>query len=253
MIVVPDAALVVRLAGADAAGAVAAEVAIARYLASIGAPTERLADGFASPIDAGPVVASVWLYVGAGQPPTFSEVGQLLRELHVRTATAPAGTPRADVPGAVARHLAAAERAGAPLALLKQLRVRLEPLAGRWDAAAGSSVPAVIHGDAHPANVAGAPPRLVDLELAGVGPPGYDLAAAAVAATRYAERGAWEAAVDAYRPEEPVAVEPAWVELYELWAAAWVLARWDQPRLRVEAQRRAASLTGASGGAWERR
>lgn len=43
----------------------------------------------------------------------------------------------------------------------------------------------MVHGDAHATNVAGRRGRLIDLELAGVGPPGFDAAAARVAERRY--------------------------------------------------------------------
>ncbi|MEW6470852.1 MAG: aminoglycoside phosphotransferase family protein [Actinomycetota bacterium] len=251
VVLLPAVDLVVRLADHESAGAVAAEVAVASYLAGVGAPTELLADGLDAPLIAGPVVASVWRYLGPARPATFADVGRLLAQLHHRSAPAPSPISYSDVPGAVVRHLRVAERSGAPGALLATIRARLEPLAARWDAAKTGSARVVIHADAHPANVAGG--RLVDLELAGVGPPGYDLAAAAVATTRYGDRDALAALTRTYAPGANPVVEPAWVELYELWVTAWALARWDEPGLRAEAQRRVAGLAEASRARWRRR
>ena len=114
---------------------------------------------------------------------------------------------------------------------------------------------AIVHGDLHRKNVvmtaAGA--VLIDLELAGVGPRCYDLAAIAVAGRRY---GLPAAEVD--RALRIYGADPRrWsgfdelCQVYELWVTAWALSqRATSGAADVEANRRLERWRTGSSAPW---
>ena len=114
---------------------------------------------------------------------------------------------------------------------------------------------AIVHGDLHAENVlvtAGGP-VLVDLELAGIGPPSYDAAPMAIAVQRY---GADPSSLDAFLRSWP-ADPRQWVgfevccRVYEAWVTAWAVSqREGSPAARDEAEVRMAALRGEPSRAW---
>lgn len=233
----------------------AREVAVARLLAHAGVPSTPLVEPEAQPWRIDGSVVTAWRWVDAVDEAGPTALGALAGELRRRTAGASAlDVPRFDpiaAIGSVVSHLPADDdQAGAVLALAREL-------GPRWLGVADAD-PAgitVVHGDLHRDNVVVAAdgPLLTDLELAGSGPPSYDVAPAVVAVERY---GADPATLDAFLValgDDPRGWDgfATCVAVYELWVTAWAVGvRHRSPELAQEAARRVASLAGEADHRW---
>lgn len=255
------AAVLVRLPGAGTMLRVEADhrvasaerqVAAARLLERADVPAARLAALDDQPRHIGPtwVTAWEWIDVLAGRTVEPDDLGALARRLHDRTAPLLADGPDVDVPTldpfeAIDDQLDAAAGIGRSSPDdLHLLRTALADCAERW--AAGPADPlgtALVHGDLHAQNVLVTRdgPVLVDLELAGVGPPTYDLAAQVVARERYGgPETAYRRFATAYgfdlRDWEGASLRS---RTYALWTTAWAVAhRQVSPANEAEAERR---------------
>lgn len=244
------------LARVDAVGADGAVPPAARRAARVGTALAAVDVPVVRPRLAEPIVVdgaavTVWelLDVVPGDV-TPTELGALARQLHDRSrGLVAAGLPVLDPHEAVADQLERARAAGATAAAdLELLGSALAHLRSEWSAAVAAvgGDHAVVHGDLHVGNAVRTPsgPVLVDLELAGVGPPAYDVAPAVIAVRRYGAPGselrAFLSAVGddpTDRPGFEVLVRTA-----ELWLTAWAVGnRHLGPHLDEEAARRLAA------------
>ncbi|HSL56820.1 MAG TPA: phosphotransferase, partial [Acidimicrobiales bacterium] len=219
-------------------------------LAPLGLPV--VAPLVAAPIVVGTAAVSLWALLDVRPGPvTSAELGALARRLHegTRHLADDPGVPALDPHEAAAAQLERARSVGATaVADLDRLSGALAHLRSEWPAAVagvGGGV-AVVHGDLHVDNAVRTPsgPVLVDLELAGVGPPAYDVAPAVIAVRRYGAPPAdLRAFLDALgddptdRPGFEVLVRTA-----ELWLTAWAVGnRHLADHLDEEAERRLAA------------
>lgn len=241
------------------------EAAVASLLADAGVPaTRRLA---------GPALIDGWWVTAwreipgvdpAAPPVDAATLGALAARLHRATGGIDRrGVVACDPLGAALGQLEVAIPVGATsddeLAVVRRAVTRLEPV---WQAAVDRAVAdggAVLHGDLHAGNVViGAHgPVLVDLELAGWGPPAYD-AAPTVAFLRWYDSPAGEAAAfdEAYgAPLTAAARDGALEEVWALWSACWCVAnRHRSPELEEEAKVRLATVeTGEAPVPWQLR
>lgn len=205
----PAAGVVVRMrSGPNAAAQVARVAQVAAALAKLDLPVVRLAPDVPQPIHADGWSATVWTLLE--QPPghrfTPADLAGPLRRLHSLTG-APTFLPRWDVLGTVRRRLAeTSTKSGSELAFLRRwatqavgtpLAAILDGLGDRCDQLATDlttvewTLPeAVIHGDAHAANLLRAPGGEVimgDLDSTALGPPEWDLIPAAHGAVRFGD------------------------------------------------------------------
>jgi hypothetical protein len=241
----------VRLPAADAVarvhppGAVAQaqrEVDAGWALADAGVDAARPVPGH-QPVTSRRRAVTIWRWIdGTGAEATSLDLARAARRLHAATATGGSSLPALDPIGAVRALLDGLPTRSDDVELLRHTA---DDLAGRWaDLAATDPLgAAVVHGDLHRNNVVMAPtgPVLVDLEVTGVGPPSYDVAAIAVAGRRYgAPAPEIDAALDAYGADPR-----SWdgfdglCDVYELWATTWAVAgRASSPAAEEEAERR---------------
>jgi hypothetical protein len=248
----PDAGTMLRVEASNRVASAERQVAAARMLERADVSAVRLAALDDQPRQIGPtwVTAWEWIEVLPRRMVEPDALGALARHLHDRTATLLADGADLDVPtldpfGAIDDQLDAAAGIGrTPPGDLRLLRGALADCAERW--AAGPPDPlgtALVHGDLHAQNVLLTQdgPVLVDLELAGVGPPTYDLAAQVVARERY---GAPEAAYRRFAAAYGFDLRdwegaPLRSRTYALWTTAWAVAhRQVSPANEAEAERR---------------
>jgi len=236
------------------------EAAVATLLAEADVPATRLLAG-PTAVDGWWVTA--WREIPDAEPgPVDAAVlGTLAARLH--RATRGGRHLRACDPLAAARaQLAVAVRAGRTgaddLDVLEGAARRLEPT---WrDALADAGADgAVVHGDLHAGNVVVGRdgPVLVDLELAGWGPPAYD-AAPTVAFVRWygspeGDATAFDAAYGA--PITDAARARHLEEVWALWSTCWCVAnRHRSAELEQEARIRIATVaTGEAPERWQLR
>lgn len=231
------------------------EVRLAGVLTDAGVPVTRLVPAVDQPWTVGTCVVTAWLWCDGADVITADALGRLARTLRERTA---------DVAGDVAEVLDPIEAVLGAVAHLpahdseaRFVRERAAELAEGWVSAAATDPlgRAVVHGDLHPGNVVAGPdgPLLTDLELTGIGPPGYDAAPAVVAVQRY---GAHPSELDAFLASfgsdpRSWAGFATFVDLYELWVTAWAVGvRHQDPAWAVEASRRVGSLRDGAGHQW---
>lgn len=233
----PAAGVVVRMqSGPRAAVQVARVAQVATMLAKLDMPTVRLAPGVTQPIHADGWSATVWTLLE--QPPghrfTPADLAKPLRRLHALT-DPPTALPEWDVVGTIRHRLAetkaktgteleflkhwAGQTVGTPLdVLLRRLEDRCEQLASDLADVEWTLPRALVHGDAHAANLLRGPDGDVvigDLDSTAVGPPEWDLTPAAHGAIRFGDdRRPYDAFSGAYGLD--VTTCPAWETLRSL-------------------------------------
>lgn len=233
----------------------AREVEVAEALTEAMVPHTSLLGGRGQPFVVGSWVVTAWRWTDAVGAATPTDLGELAAALVARTAGGAAYAVGRFDPLAAIRHAVGHHPVGDDDADL--VRRRAHELARDWSAVADADPQgtAIVHGDLHRDNVVVGPlgPMLTDLELAGAGPPSYDVAPAVVAVDRY---GADPATLDAFlvaRGHDPRgwAGFATCVVVYELWVTAWAVGvRERSPALRAEAARRVASLRDGAPGRW---
>lgn len=274
----PSAGVVVRMrSGPQAAAQVARVAQVADALAKLDLPVVRLAEYVAQPVHAGSWSATVWTLLD--QPPghrfTPPDLAGPLRRLH-SLADAPAWLPRWDVLGSIRRRLTetnakvgaelaflerwARQTVGTPLdAILRQLDDRCDKLTADLTTVEWTLPEAVIHGDAHAANLLRGPGGgvvICDLDSTALGPPEWDLTPAAHGAVRFGDdpRG-YAAFTAAYGLD--VTSCPAWdtlSEIRELQLVTSVIANLPgRPEVAEQlAHRLRSSLAGDRSARWQR-
>jgi hypothetical protein len=240
----PGPAVLARVDRAELAGRASRQVAVARVLEDLGVPAVRALDDTVAGLAAadrptlggkdgggapdgteGVVTFWRWEAVAPGAPGP-AQVGALAGVLHrtTRGRRELAALPPVDPLGAIEAQVAgcAGDR---DAEVVVDLARRLAPV---WAAACAAEDPVVVHGDLHADNVllTDRGPVLADLELAGVGPPAYDVAPQVVAVRRYGRPGGdLDAFRVAYGAGVPTAERvDALVAVYELWVTAWAVA-----------------------------
>lgn len=236
------------------------EVAVAGVLSVADVPHTPLAERAGQPWTAGDHVVTAWGWVDPVRAAGPQDLGALASKLRRRTvATASSGAVAGFDP--IAAALGAVDHVPAGDSQVDAVRARADELRAEWAdvAAAAPAAPgglAIVHGDLHRDNVVvGADgPLLTDLELAGVGPPAYDVAPAVVAVERYgADRTDLDSFLHAagWDPRSHDAF-PTCVAVYELWLTAWAVGvRGRSTELRAEAAHRIASLTEGGSHRWK--
>jgi aminoglycoside phosphotransferase (APT) family kinase protein len=235
------------------------EAAIATLLADAGVPATRLLAGPA-PIDGWWVTAWREIPGVEDRPSDPAILGALAARLHRATGGIdPRGVVTCDPIGAGFAQLEIAIAAGQTsddeLAVLRRAATELEEVWAEADRTSG----AVVHGDLHAGNVVigSRGPVLVDLELAGWGPPAYDAAPTVAFVRWYGRPGADAAAFDdAYgTPLTAAAREGRLDEVWALWSTCWCVAnRHRSVELEAEARTRIATVdTGEAPTPWQLR
>lgn len=238
----PDVAALVRVEAADRVASCERQVAAARLLHRAGVPAARLVTTLddqprrvVTPGGATWVTAWEWIEAVPRATVDPGALGELARLLHERTAPrlrddGADGVPALDPFVAIDDQLDAAAAIGRTSSPdLHLLRAALADCAERWAAAPPDPLgTALVHGDLHAQNVlvSADGPVLVDLELAGSGPPTYDLAAQLVARERYGSpEDVYRRFATAYgfdlRDWEGA---PIRTRTYALWTTAWAVA-----------------------------
>lgn len=233
----------------------AREVEVAEALTEALVPHTSLAGPPGQPYVVGSSVVTAWRWVDAVSAATPTDLGELAAALLERTTGGAAYAvgrfdPLAAIRHAVGRHPVGDDEADF-------VRRRAHELGREWSAIADAdpSGVGIVHGDLHRDNVVVGPlgPVLTDLELAGAGPPSYDVAPAVVAVDRYGAEPATLDAVLAARGHDP----RGWpgfatcVAVYELWVTAWAVGVRDRsPALAREAAHRVASLRDGTRERW---
>src|SRR4051812_45923465 len=179
--------VVVRVRRRSLEPVAAREVAVAGILAEAGVPVTPLVAGDHQPWVIANYVVTAWQWLEGTGPVGPTELGGLAYALRERTADghvydAARFDPIAAVRAAV-EHLPVGDEQG------DQVRLMAHELTQGWARVADTDPlgTAIVHGDLHRHNVVAGPmgPVLTDLELAGAGPPSYDVAPAVVAVNRY--------------------------------------------------------------------
>lgn len=150
VVALPAARLVVRVAGAGSLDAVSSSVEVTRWLRSCGFPC---VEPVGSPFLWEDKVLSAWklLDLDADRPPSGSELGQVLRQLHdqapppfeLRRLT----DPLSDAAAAVNSPTGMAEGDR------RWLSGRIGQMRRHWEELAPAQTRGLIHGDAHPGNL----------------------------------------------------------------------------------------------------
>lgn len=244
----------------------ARHLAVGHALARLDVPAVRPLAGVDTPIDVDGSAVTLWelerLVRGSVGP---GVVGHLAGRLHraTRDGNGCAGIEPFDPLRDVADQLAIATLSDDEAEVLAP---HVDDIARRWseliggepiggdvvggnEAAHVGSV-GIVHGDLHAGNVllTRRGPLLADLELAGVGPVAYDLAAPVVAVLRYGASSATLGAyARAYRAPIPDAVRHGVLrDAYELWLTSWALANRHLDGIHaLEARRRLDRWRGA--------
>lgn len=214
---------------------------VGRALARLGVPAVRPLAGLDAPLDVEGSAVTLWeLERLVRGDVTAAEVGYLAGRLHRATAEGVGwdGLAVIDPLRDVVEQLATAELSDDEAGVLDDVA---DTLARRWADEVGAEPPTaggradgrfgpwgIVHGDLHAGNVllTRRGPVLADLELAGVGPVAYDLAAPVVAVLRYgAPASTLSAYARAYRSPIPAAARHGVLrDAYELWLTSWALA-----------------------------
>ena len=256
----PAAGVLVRVDDRVGMARAARHLAVGQALARLGVPAVRPLEGVADPLEVDGAAVTLWeLERLVRRPVRPAAVGHLAGRLHRATIDGQGweGIERFDPLRDVAEQLAIAELTEEETALLggvtAEVTRRWAQEVGEGDTAGVGAVGprGIVHGDLHAGNVllTRRGPILADLELAGVGPVAYDLAAPVVAVLRYgAPATALAAYARAYRAPIPAAARHGVLrDAYELWLTTWALAnrhldgahaleatrrleRWRQPR-----------------------
>ena len=252
LFVLRDHGVVLRVERGERGASARRQVAVAGALAAADVPALRLTALADQPRVAADHWVTAWelLDVRDHAAVDAADLGRLTRRLHDRTrdlGDALDDLPRLDPFAAVEAQLAAAEaRDGEGDADVRRLHSEASDLRLAWDELGPDPLGrAVVHGDLHRDNVVVTPGGLVlvDLELAGVGPPTYDLATQVAAIERYGGPPRdHEAFVGAYGYDvRDWAGCEVRTRTYLLWTTAWAVAhRHLSPRHEREAALRVA-------------
>ncbi len=250
IIELPRAKVMARVEPPEQEECASGQVETARFYEQRGAPTARLAPLPLQPFLHPGGAVTLWERLEAVDevlsPRGF---GVLLRSLHAAAGPPfPQSLPRID-PFSRIRIDQARPGPGFQDDELAALRERTGVLERAWKevAAADPLGLRLTHGDAHAENVivTGKGPRFLDLELAGVGPASWDLAASAVATRRYGQPPkALKEIYEGYGEDpEGWAGFDVLCQTYELLLVAWVVACCGKcPELLDEANLRISSL-----------
>lgn len=215
----------------------ARHLAVGHALARLGVPAVRPLTGVPDPLEVAGAAVTLWELERLVRAPVGpAAVGHLAGRLHRATLGGQGceGIDRFDPLRDVAEQLAIADLSDEEATLLDGVRAGV---ASRWASEVGDAGATdlsglgpwgVVHGDLHAGNVllSRRGPLLADLELAGVGPVAYDLAAPVVAVLRYGAPATGLAAyARAYRAPIPAAARHGVLrDAYELWLTTWALA-----------------------------
>ncbi|GAB3113467.1 aminoglycoside phosphotransferase family protein [Streptomyces calidiresistens] len=172
----PEAATVVRVGGADQGQALERAIALTRWLCARGFPATEPAD-VPQPFSTGTHTVTFWKHYPQpdGPPPDAGHLGAMLRALHA--------LPLPPVPLPEFRPLASLEQrvaAGTSLSAHHRawLTDRIEELLVSYEQLDSPLGPGLLHGDAYPGNTLwdGSSARLGDWDEAAFGPRELDLA-----------------------------------------------------------------------------
>lgn len=247
---VPEFELVARVASVDDAALVAREYEVALALNSANVPTAQPA----RPEFATPTGTVGWWDLGEPTEAPWLLLGSVARELHDRSGEWLVMGNRCSVRCDLVGQADARFERAYPLlpdmhAELDLARKRLADTAGKLEDRAKVK-PVIVHGDLSPHNVL-QDRRLIDLETAGIGEAAIDLARVADAVERYGEPlSTLQEFADGYGCELTAFADrrvQAWMEIRDLWAAAWAAACAPRtPEIATEARRRLSTLTDMS-------
>ncbi len=252
----PRAGLVARIERPEAGWAVAAQLFAARFFEERGIRAARLVAAESQPFVLDGGIVTLWRRLRILPDACDAALlGRVARRLHAAGAVPPQAPdldPFAPIPAWLERAAAAG-----PVPEIDLLWRRLEQLRASWpEAIAGDPLGTVfVHGDLHADNVLLTPdgPTLVDLEMAGRGPAGWDLVPQLVALRRHGGREsdyrAFCEAYGAYLPDSPAAALLR--QVYEFHVVAWALGhRGDSPAMAAEATVRLAGFLHGSDRPW---
>lgn len=189
-------------------------VALARWLAEVDGPANRLAPGVKQPVRSGDLLATVWEYLPNHEPaPTVTDLGRVLRAFH-GLGEPPFRLPVWDPLGDARSRLADAE--SLPDADREFLLDWCERLAPRVADLNDRADRGLVHGDAHAGNLLrdrNADVVLCDFDPTCRGPWQVDLVAVAVGEARFGRAGAHKQLAAAYGYD--VTTDPDWPLLRE--------------------------------------
>lgn len=245
LLAAPVEGVLVRVDDRVGTARAARHLAVGRALAGLGVPAVRPLSDQEAPVVVDGVAVTLWqlerLVVGGVSP---AVVGHLAGRLHRASVVTRGdasrlgddgwGVERFDPLRDVDEQLAIAELADDEAALMGEMaaavgaRWQAEVVADGGGGAEDVGPWGIVHGDLHAGNVllTRRGPVLADLELAGVGPVAYDLAAPVVAVLRYgAGADGLAAYARAYRAPIPHSARHGVLrDAYELWLTSWALA-----------------------------
>lgn len=259
----PHAGAVARVEPIQHAASVQRQVAFARAAARVDAPVVRLQvpEAIEVFLDGVAWLVTMWALLEPVAPVGAQALGQAARALHRRSlgfheqaSGAEPRVPLADPLGAARALLARPHRFLTP-ADQAGLNALVEQLTQRWEAELATAPRALVHGDLHPGNVVvtAAGPVLVDLEYAGVGPVGLDLAAVGAHVKRYGLDPQW---IQGFAQGYGEALHEApghdlLCDVYALHVALWALqVAHTHPEVAREAALRVECLLGRSTATW---
>ena len=230
------------------------EVAVARALAAVGVAHTALVDPDAQPWAIEGSVVTAWRWTDPVRTAEPADLGSLVATMRARTRRVAEAVPRFDPLAAAVEaisHIPPGDDQG------DFVRRRARELAPSWaavtdDDPAGTSI---VHGDLHRDNVVVGVdgPLLTDLELAGSGPPSYDVAHAARAVERFAADLAGLESFIAVAGWDPRSWQgfATCVAVSELWGTAWAVGVRDRaPQLAAEATLRVECLRDGATHTW---
>lgn len=247
LVAAPSERVLVRVDDRVGEARAARHLAVGHALARLGVPAVRPLAEVTSPLDVEGAAVTLWELERLVRTPVGpAAVGHLAGRLHRATLGGQGceGLARFDPLRDVAEQLAIAELSTDEAALLDTVTTEVTrrwalEVDGAWSASAGGAgggqaggddagLWGIVHGDLHARNVLATRrgPVLADLELAGVGPLAYDLAAPVVAVLRYGAPASTLAAyARAYHAPIPRAARHGVLrDAYELWLTTWALA-----------------------------
>lgn len=250
------AGTVARVEPAAHAPSVQRQVAFARAAAAANAPVVRLQVPEVIEVfhDSGTSLVTLWALLTPVAAVDGRALGAAARGLHAQTMGGAPGVPLADPLGA-ARVLLARPHPFLTPDDQAGLRALVETLTRRWHGELAAAPQALVHGDLHQGNVVVTAngPVMVDLEYAGVGPVGLDLAAVGAHVKRYGLDPQWiQGFVDGYG--QALHADPGYdllCDVYALHVALWALqVAHTGPEVAREAALRVECLLGRSQARW---
>ncbi len=258
LVELPQASIIARVEPPSDLDVATRQVRVGQVFDRRQGPTARLCPGLAQPFVHPHGVVTLWeRLVATDRPLAATALGRLVRALHdAGRPPLEASLPRLD-PFTPTQTWQACPGPGFTLEELAALQALERRLRQRWEevAAADPLGTRLVHGDLHGDNVVvtARGPRLVDLEMAGVGPASWDLAVPAVAVRRYGQPPAYYRDIAEGYGADPSGWEGFEVlcRTYELTVVAWcVFCCRESPQLAQEARLRVDSLLGSERRPW---